>query len=136
MWGLTCIKENQYAYIYKICIGYYSKYVTHKNISFIVSQLLYKSNYWFLNFNPILDGLFGGCWQMEEGGDKKASLPKICRTYLTTMKLGTVIPYLKIYDSRDTALEFSWHQTFFHRKSANFAISTNTDIDCILIDNF
>ena len=37
-------------------------------------------------------------------------LPKICHTYTTMMKLGTVIPYLKkiqkIYESRDTPLEF------------------------------
>ena len=40
---------------------------------------------------------------------KKDPLPKICRTYPTMMKLGTVIPYLKkiqkIYESRDTPLE-------------------------------
>ena len=37
----------------------------------------------------------------------------------------------------------TWHtpwvlltSAFFHRKSANFAISRNTDIDCILIRNF
>ena len=56
------------------------------------------------------------------------------------MKLGTVIPYSekmqKIYESRDTSLEFLLTSTFFHRKSANFAISRNTDIDCILIHNF
>ena len=37
-------------------------------------------------------------------------LPKICHTYPTMMKLGTVIPYLKkiqkIYQSRDTPPEF------------------------------
>ena len=37
-------------------------------------------------------------------------LPKICRTYPTMMKLGTVILYLKkiqkIYESRDTPPEF------------------------------
>ena len=37
----------------------------------------------------------------------------------------------------------TWHTpwvlvslAFFHRKSANFAISENTDIDCILVHNF
>ena len=29
------------------------------------------------------------------GGGKKALLPKICHTYPTVMKLGTVVPYLK-----------------------------------------
>ena len=50
-------------------------------------------------------------------GPKRPSLSKICHTYLTLMKLGTVIPYLKkiqkIYESRDTPLEFCWHQHFF-----------------------
>ena len=31
----------------------------------------------------------------DGGWTKKASLPKICHTYPTMMKLGTVIPYLK-----------------------------------------
>ena len=46
-----------------------------------------------LFFNPIQDGLFWGYSWIGEG--KKASLPKICHTYPTMMKLGTVIPYLK-----------------------------------------
>ena len=32
---------------------------------------------------------------MDEGGEQKGPLPKICLTYPTMMKLGTVIPYLK-----------------------------------------
>ena len=53
-----------------------------------------KSFAFFLNycFNPIRDGLFRGCSRM---GGKKVPLPKICYTYPTKMKLGTVIPYLK-----------------------------------------
>ena len=44
-------------------------------------------------------------------------LPKICHTYSTMNKLGTVIPYLK--------------------NIQNFVISRNTtDIECILIHNF
>ena len=45
-----------------------------------------------------------------DGGVKRPHPPKICYTYPTMMKLGTVIPYLKkmqkIYGSRDTLLEF------------------------------
>ena len=48
------------------------------------------------------------------GVGKKASLPKICHTYPTMMK-----PYLKkiqkLYESRDTPLEFCWHQHLFTR---------------------
>ena len=58
--------------------------------------------------NPIQDGHFRGCSRMEEG--KKDPLPKICHTYPSMMKLGTVIPYLrkiqKIYESRDTTPDF------------------------------
>ena len=44
-------------------------------------------------------------------------LPNICHTYPTMMKPGPVIPYLKktqkLYESRDTLLEFWWHLHFF-----------------------
>ena len=53
------------------------------------------------------------------GGAKRLLLPKICHTYPTMMKLGTVTPYLKkiqkIYESRDAYPEFCWHQHFFTR---------------------
>ena len=45
--------------------------------------------------NPIQDGLFW-CWSQMGGGEAKRSpLPKICDSYPTMMKLGTVIPYPK-----------------------------------------
>ena len=72
-------------------------------------------------------------------GQKDPPFPKICHTYPTMMKLGTVKSYLKkiqkIYQSRDTSYEFCWHQPFFYWKLANFAISRNTDIDWIFIHN-
>ena len=78
-----------------------------------------------------------GIFEAAQGGvEQKGSLPKICHTYLTVMKLGTVIPYLKktqkIYESRDTPLDLCWNQLFYC-KIANFVISENTDIDCILV---
>ena len=70
-------------------------------------------------FNPIQDGLFRDCSRL--GGSQKgggAGLPKICHTYPTMMKLGSNIPYPKkiqsTYESRDTPLEFCWHQPFFN----------------------
>ena len=43
-------------------------------------------------------------------GDQEGPLSKICHTYPTMMKFGTVIPYLKkiqkIHKLRDMALEF------------------------------
>ena len=60
------------------------------------------------SFNPIQDGPFQGCSRM--GGAKRSPIPKICHTYSTMMKLGTLIPYLKkikkIYESCDTPFEF------------------------------
>ena len=50
------------------------------------------------DLNPIQDGLFRGC--------RPPPLPKICCTYPTMMKLGTVITYLKeiqkLYGLRNT----------------------------------
>ena len=46
----------------------------------------------------------------DEMGPKRPPLPKICHTYPTMMRLGTVIPYLrkiqKIYELRDTPSDF------------------------------
>ena len=66
--------------------------------------------------NPIQDGLFRGCSRI--GGGQKAPLKsKIRHTYPTMMKLGTDIPcpkkIQKIYESRDTPLDFCWLQQFF-----------------------
>ena len=76
----------------------------------------------------------------DKGGERKRPpLPKICHTYPTKMKLGTVIPYLKkiqIYMNHVTHPMSSADISIFHQKSVNFAISRNTDIECILIYNF
>ena len=72
------------------------------------AAMKYKNIIIMGDFNPIQDGPFWGCSRM--GGDKKASLPKICYTYPTMMKLSTAIPcpkkIPKTYKSRDTPLEF------------------------------
>ena len=74
---------------------------------------------------------FLGLFTDGEGwGVKRSHLPKICHIYLAITKLDTVTPYLKkiqkLYESRDTWVLLA--PAFFHRKSANFAISKNTDI--------
>ena len=66
--------------------------------------------FFFLHYRHLLTlfrmGLFGAAhgWEWAKG----PSLPIICHTYPTIMKLGAVIPYLeninKIYQSRDTLL--------------------------------
>ena len=64
--------------------------------------------------NSIQDGPFGAAHGYR--GAKRSSLSKICHTYLTLMKLGTGIPYLKkiqkAHKSCDTPLESCWHQHF------------------------
>ena len=78
-----------------------------------VLTILFYSITWSdydLKIDPIQDGLFRGCLE-------KSPISKICHTYPTTMKLGTVIPYLKkiqkICKSRDTPSEFCWCHHFF-----------------------
>ena len=77
--------------------------------------------------NPIENGLFQGCSRMGEGA-KGHPLLKICHAYDTIMQISTVIPYLKkiqkIYESRDTALRFSWHEHFLPEIS-NFCYIKN-----------
>ena len=63
-------------------------------------------------------GGFGAAHGCGGGGERRQKVPspKICHTYPTMMKIGTLIPYLKkiqkIYKVRDTLLEFCRHQYF------------------------
>ena len=63
-------------------------------------------------------GYFGAVYGWRRGvGGCKSPLPKICYTYPTMITYGTVLPNLKkmqkVHESRDTPLEFCWHQDFF-----------------------
>ena len=78
-------------------------------------------------------GFFGAA---HGWGGKKAPLPKICHTYPTMMKLGTVIPYLKKIQKYMSHVTRPLSSAFYCRISTNFAISRNTDIDFILAHNF
>ena len=79
-----------------------------EHLRWLLLELFFRRYPLRICLNPIQGGLFRGCSRM--GGGEKASLPEICHTYPTMVKLGTVIPYLKkiqnIYKSRDTPLEF------------------------------
>ena len=79
-------------------------------------------------------GLFRGCSQMAVGGTKRLSLPKICHTIPTMMKLGTVIPNLKKFQKYINHVIHSVPLTlgFLHRKSTNLLYQ---DIDYILKQN-
>ena len=80
----------------------------------------------------------GAAYGWEGGGKNAPPLPKTCHTYPTTIKRGTVIPYLKeiqkIYESRDNPLSFA-DISIFHCKSANFVMWGNTDTDCVFVHN-
>ena len=62
-------------------------------------------------------GFFGAVHRWRGWGAKRPPPCKICHTYPTMVKLGTVIPYLRmiqnIYESRDTTPKFCWQQYFF-----------------------
>ena len=64
-------------------------------------------------------GLLGAAHGWGEEAVKKTLLPKISHKYPTVIKHGTVIPCLK--------------KT---RKTANFTISRNADIDFVLVRHF
>ena len=71
-------------------------------------------------------GIFWAAPGLGGGPPQKGPLLKICHTYPTIMKLGTVKLYLKkikkIYESCDTLLEFCWHQHFKPKISKFFYI--------------
>ena len=67
---------------------------------------------------------------------KKASLPRICHTYRTMMHSYTLPRRFESYLNHVTHPLISADITIFHRKSASFAKSRNTNIDWILIRNF
>ena len=87
--------------------------------------------------NPIQYGLLRGCSRM---GGARAPLPKICHTYPIMMN-----DIAQLYLTQRRSKKYLNHMahplssadiSIFYRKSANFAISRNTDIDFILIHNF
>ena len=80
-------------------------------------------------------GFFGGCSRMGGGGGAK-----ICHTYPTMLKLGTVITSLPKEDPKNISI--MWHTRWvlltsaFPSEISKFCYIRNTDIDCILIHNF
>ena len=97
------------------------------------------SDSFICSLNPIQDGLFRGCSRMRGGGRKKAPSLKSVTHILQCSNLAQLYltqRRLKKYMNRVTHPLSSADIRIFHRKSANFAVSRNTDIDCILIHNF
>ena len=87
----------------------YKPFFAKERFSPKILHILSGRSLFHTSLNPIQDGLFRGCSRMG-GGGKKSPLSKICHTYPTLMKLGTVTRYLKkiqkIHKSRDTPSEF------------------------------
>ena len=83
-------------------------------------------------------GFYGTAHGLGGGGlANRPHLSKICNTYPTLMKRGTVIPYLKkIQKIHVIHLTSSADLSIFSAKSEIFSISGNTDIDCILSHKF
>ena len=86
--------------------------------------------------NPIKDGHFRGCSQM--GGQKALTLLHL--SHISYNDVDWYIYTLPKEDQKNTKI--TWHtpwflltSAFFHQKSGNFVISTNTDKDCILAQN-
>ena len=87
----------------------------------------------FLNdgFKPIQDGLFRGCSRMGRGPSVTHILQwwNLAQLYLTQRRS-------KKYMNHVTYPLSSADISIFHQKSANFPISRNTEIDCVLIHYF
>ena len=81
-------------------------------------EKIFLTNCLFSELNLIQNWHFYCWWRMGggEGGPKRV-IPKICHTYPTMKKLGTVILDLKkiqkIFESHCTPTELCWHQHFF-----------------------
>ena len=109
-----------------------------KNGKALVPSALLQKQPLEVFFNPIQDELFRGCSRMAGGQKGPPSLRSVTHI-LRWWKLA------QLYLTRRRSKKYMNHVThpwvlltsaFFHQKSANFAISRNTDIDCILIHNF
>ena len=78
---------------------------------------------------------------MTEGQKKPHCFKSITR--ITMLKLGSVIKLGTLPDKNPKNVFIQWNiswflliSAFFRRKSANFTISWNTDVNCILKHNF
>ena len=102
---------------------------------FVAYWTLYPFIWTVFNFNlfdPIQNVPFWDC-------PRKVPHSKICHTCPTKIKFDTVQYYLKKIQKN---IYNTWHtpwvllaSEFFQWRSANFAISRNANIDCILVHN-
>ena len=136
----TCFCMKEHIYLKKDCQFFDALKTKDRKISGncnILTKVKFRELEWSSPLTLFRMGFFrGNLWWW---GTKKAPLLKNYHIYPTMMKLGTFIPYLKKIQKVWIAWNTPWvllTSAFFHRKSANFAILRNTDIDYILINNF
>ena len=87
--------------------------------------------------------ILGAAHRLGGGGQKGAkrgaflppAVPKICHTYPAIMYILLKEDTKNIWITCHTPWVLLT-AAFFHWKSANFGISRNADIDCILVHNF
>ena len=91
------------------------------------------------SFKPNKDRIFGGCLPMKMGGWGTKSYP--CLKSVTYILMWWNLVHLYLPKLNPINIWITWNtpwvlmtSTFFRRKSANFAISRNIDIDWIFID--
>ena len=140
---LQAVTSNDYlitVFIFKVPIESKNVWGMNWQMNFLLLYLK-KLSCWFLGVNKLKDrpGTLLTLFRMGNFGAAYGGSPpskKVCHTYPKIMRLGTVIPCLK-------KIQKTWHtpwvvltSAFFNRKSANFAIARNVDIECILIHNF
>ena len=110
-----------------------------KPIYFIISNIYLISSQF--NFNAIQDGIFCGCSRMAGGRGAKMPPPS---PKLSHLSYNDEIWHSCTLPKGDPKkIWITWYtpsvllvSATFHRKSANFAISRNIEIDCILIHSF
>ena len=92
-----------------------------KNLHKLVFENTWNCICFYLNH--ILMGLFGVAHGWGGGGGQEHSLPKICHTYTTMMKLGAVMPCLRIskkHINHVTHPLISTDTSIFSQETSNF----------------
>ena len=113
-----------------------------KPIYFIISNIYLISSQF--NFNAIQDGIFWGCSRMAGRRGAKMPPPPPSSLNLSHISYNDETWHICTLPKEDPKkIWITWYtlwvllvSAIFHRKSVNFAISRNTEIDCILIHSF
>ena len=112
LFSISSFKNSKLRWnMYRLTLSMLSKSSFSSTFSIVSSMICSKMSNFV--FNSIQDGPFRGCTRMEN--PKRLPSLKSVKHILQWWKLGTIIPLRKIqkiYKSRDTHHEFSWHPNF------------------------